>query len=70
MRTEDGNTDDDLCQQHVDNDAETRKDDQDRAAKDASLDYTDESKIQTKKMTGDKKDEGRRFGARLEKRSR
>ena len=53
-----GNTDDNLCQQHVDTDAETRKDDQDRAAKDASLDYTDETKIQTKKMKGNKKDEG------------
>ena len=42
-----GNTDDDLCQQHVDINAETREDDQDRAAKDASPDCTDETKVQT-----------------------
>ena len=52
------NTNDDLCQQHVDIDAETREDDQDRAAKDASPDCTDETKIQTEKMTANKKDEG------------
>ena len=40
-----GNTDDDLCQQHVDIDAETREDDRDSAAKDASPDCTDETKI-------------------------
>ena len=53
-----GNTDDDLCQQHVDIDVETREDDQDRATKDASLDCTDETKIQTEKMTANKKEEG------------
>ena len=53
-----GNTDDDLCQQHVDIDAETREDDQDRATKDASPDCTDETKIQTEKMTANKKEEG------------
>ena len=40
-----GNSDDDLCQQHVDTDAKTRKDDQDNAAKDASPDCTNETKI-------------------------
>ena len=53
-----GNTDDDFCQQHVDIDVETREDDQDRATQDASPDCTDETKIQTEKMTANKKEEG------------
>ena len=44
-----GNTDDDLCQQHVDTDAEAREDDQDNAKKDASPDCTNGKKIQAKK---------------------
>ena len=55
-----GNTDDDLCQQHVDIDAETRKDDQDRATKDASPDCTDEKKIQNEKSESEQKRRGHR----------
>ena len=53
-----GNTDDDICQQHVDTDAEAREDDQNCATEDASLDYTDETKIQANKIKATKKEEG------------
>ena len=53
-----GNTNDDLCQQHVDTDAETREDDQNSAKEDASPDCTDETKIQTKKSKNGQKKEG------------
>ena len=53
-----GNTDDDLCQQHVDTNAETREDDQDSTTKDASPDCADETKIQAEKTKVNKKEEG------------
>ena len=53
-----GNTDDDICQQHVDTDAETREDDQDSATKDASPDCTNKKKIQTEKSENGQKEEG------------
>ena len=53
-----GNTDDDICQQHMDINAETWEDDQNSAKEDASPDCTDETKIQTNKSeNGQKKEE-------------
>ena len=58
-----GNTNDDLRQSHVDIDAKTREDDQDRATKDASPDCTDETQIQNEKSESEqKKEEGTEKG--------
>ena len=59
-----GNTDNDICQQHVDTDAETRKDDQDRAAKDDSPDYTDETKSTNRRNDNEQKRRGYRKSGR------
>ena len=48
---------DDLRKWHVDTHAETRKDYQDCATKDASPNTTDEKKVQVKRKTSSKKDE-------------
>ena len=59
-----GNTNDDLCQQHVDTDDEAREDDQDNAKKDASPDCTNEKKIQAKENKSDQKKRGHRKSGR------